>query len=76
MASNGSEIKEILANENTDFRRLYDTHRGYDSRLQQLSSRPYLSAQEELEISELKKKKLILKDQMHQMMEQFKDNRS
>ena len=71
MALSSSAIKEVLAKENIEFKKLYETHKSYEKRLDQLIRRPYLSTAEEMEISELKKKKLILKDQMLVMMEQY-----
>lgn len=71
MALSSSAIKEVLAKENIEFKKLYETHRSYDERLSLLNKRPFLSATEEMEIMELKKKKLILKDQMQVMMADY-----
>ena len=72
MAMSSSGLKETLAKENQEFKQLYDTHQSYEKRLDQLNGRPYLSSDEEFEILELKKKKLIIKDQMHVMIEQYR----
>lgn len=74
MAINSSDLKERLANESQEFKHLYDTHRSYDSRLSTLHSLPYLSADQEIEMMELKKKKLFLKDQMQEMLSQYQSN--
>ena len=62
------EISEILYQENSEYRNLSDEHRSLESRLQELSSHLYLSDSEKLEEITLKKKKLILKDRMQQLM--------
>ena len=59
MALSSSSIKEVLAKESLEFKKLYETHKDYDERLLYLNKRPFLSAAEEMEIMELKKKKLI-----------------
>lgn len=71
MAVSSSDMKERLAHESQEFKKLYETHKNYESRLMNLSSMPYLSADQELEIQELKKKKLHLKDQMQVMISEF-----
>ena len=58
------EIKARLLDENDDFRRLSDQHRGCDVRLSELARKAFLSGEEQLEERTLKKQKLWLKDQM------------
>ena len=72
MAIRSSAIKEVLTKENSEFKQLHETHQSYENRLNQLNSRHYLTADEEVEVSELKKKKLVLKDQMSFIMGQYK----
>jgi uncharacterized protein YdcH (DUF465 family) len=62
------EISEILYQENSEYRNLSDQHRSLEIRLQELSSHLYLSDSEKLEEITLKKKKLILKDRMQELM--------
>jgi uncharacterized protein YdcH (DUF465 family) len=50
-----------------ELRDLAIQHRGLDTRLHKLSSKPYRSASEELEEHALRKRKLALKDQMEQV---------
>lgn len=73
MAISSSALKEVLASKNNEFKQLYETHQSYEKRLEQLSGRPHLNSDEEMEVAELKKKKLFLKDQMYQMMEKYRD---
>ena len=61
-------LQEHLMATNEDFRRLASEHAGYARRLEELSARPYLSEQEQVEEIRLKKLKLRLKDQMQIMV--------
>jgi uncharacterized protein YdcH (DUF465 family) len=58
------EIKDILLQQDEEFRRLADEHRQFDQELKDLSSRKYLAPQDQLREVELKKRKLQLKDRM------------
>ena len=49
------------------YRDLASQHHALDTRLHELSSKPYLSASEELEEHTLKKRKLALKDRMERL---------
>jgi uncharacterized protein YdcH (DUF465 family) len=62
------EIKEQLMSSSPDFRRLAEEHHQYEGKLQEMHSRPHLSAQDHVEEITLKKKKLQLKDQMNSMI--------
>lgn len=72
MALNSSDIRDLLVKENNEFKRLHDQHQNYERRLDQLTKRSYLTTDEEFEISELKKKKLNLKDQMFAIIENYR----
>jgi len=58
------EVKELLARENDEFRRLQEKHRSFEERLTALNGKIFLSDQEKLETTKLKKEKLLLKDRM------------
>ena len=64
-------VKEYLRDNREDFRELFEKHQVYESELNQLTHRPYLSAQEQFRQTELKKKKLALKDQMQLMINDY-----
>jgi uncharacterized protein YdcH (DUF465 family) len=67
-----TEIKEFLMSTNEEFKRLAHQHHSYAQKLEQLSSQHYLTESEKLEEVQLKKKKLLLKDQMHAMISQYR----
>ena len=70
-AAEAQEAKHLLLQSNDQYRQLASQHHELDSRLHELSERHYLSATEELEEHDLKKKKLALKDQMEEIARQF-----
>ncbi|HVF55482.1 MAG TPA: DUF465 domain-containing protein [Pyrinomonadaceae bacterium] len=61
-------LKEELMVSNPEFRELAREHGRYEERLSELSALSYPSEEEQLEEVTLKKKKLALKDQMHEIM--------
>ena len=68
-------LKELLLRENTDFRGLYKEHQACEKRLENLRGKGFLTGVEELEVRELKKRKLALKDRMYLMMAEFRKAR-
>ena len=67
-----AELREQLMLENEEFRKLATEHQAYDRQLSQLSSRTHLTEAEQLEEITLKKKKLLLKDQMYSILQRYK----
>ncbi len=65
------QIKNDLIKENQTFRELARQHQTYEDRLSELSGLTYPSEDEILEETNLKKKKLILKDQMYSMIQNY-----
>lgn len=59
---------ERLTAESHDFRKLFEEHKRYDDELSALSARGFLSTDQQWRVSELKKLKLIVKDQMEAMI--------
>ena len=66
-----SLLKDLLARENEDFRRLADEHRACESELDRLRTAVCPSEADELAERDLKKRKLALKDRMYRMMADF-----
>jgi len=66
------ELKAHLMQTNETFRNLHSQHHEYDVLVDELESKPSLSAEEEIEEHRLKKLKLRLKDQMEQMMSEYR----
>lgn len=60
--------KAELLRDNDEFQRLNQQHHEYDDRLHALTEKLVLSDEEQREESELKKKKLQLKDRMAAMV--------
>ncbi len=57
---------------NEKFRHLMDQHHEYDRLVQVLEAKPNLTAAEEVEEHRLKKLKLRLKDEMEQIVSEYK----
>ena len=67
-----SELREQLLKDNAEYRKLAAEHQSYDDQLEDLSSKHYLSEEEQIQEKMLKKKKLMLKDQMYQMVQRIR----
>ena len=66
------EIKAHLMQTNESFRSLMDRHHEYDVLVERLESKPTLSAEEEIEEHRLKKLKLRIKDEMEQIVSEYR----
>jgi uncharacterized protein len=67
-----AELRDQLLKENEEYRRLAAEHQSYDDQLEDLSNKHFLSEEEQIQEKTLKKKKLILKDQMYQMVQRIR----
>jgi uncharacterized protein YdcH (DUF465 family) len=67
------DLKHLLIETNQEFRELASKHHVLDDRLHELEAKHYLSDAEQFEEISLKKRKLLLKDQMEMML---RDHRS
>jgi uncharacterized protein YdcH (DUF465 family) len=68
MAVDTHELRDRLIETDHEFRDLAARHHDLDSRLHELSSRPFLSEPDQLEETQLKKQKLRLKDKMEDIV--------
>ena len=67
-----AELQEQLLKDNEEYRRLAAEHQYYDDQLENLTNKHFLNEEEKLQEKTLKKKKLILKDQMYSMLQQVR----
>lgn len=66
------EIQEILMQENEEFKRLFQKHRELDAHLLDMSKKPYLTSDEEIEKKRMQKEKLMKKDKMAELIREYK----
>ncbi len=64
MSNRTADIQHILSAEDQEFRRWLDEHHACESRLSELAAKSQVTIEEEIEEKTLKKRKLLLKDQM------------
>jgi uncharacterized protein YdcH (DUF465 family) len=64
MPDRTADIQRILSTEDEEFRRWLEEHHACESRLSELASKAQVTTEEEVEEKTLKKRKLLLKDQM------------
>lgn len=72
MERNLEELKAHLMETDDEFRRLATEHAQFKKRVEDLESRPYLSEDEKLEETRLKKLKLRIKDQMTEILNRYR----
>ncbi|MBN1571242.1 MAG: DUF465 domain-containing protein [Acidobacteria bacterium] len=72
LAISESELREQLLKDNAEFRRLATEHQHYSNQLDDLMNKHFLSEEEQLQEKTLKKKKLMLKDQMYSMVQKVR----
>jgi len=65
------EVKDILIKENPTFKELVNQHQSYEKRLTELADLSYPSEEELQEETALKRKKLVIKDEMYNMMNEY-----
>ena len=68
-------IKELLMETDEEFNQLAAQHHRLEDRLDQLTSKSYLSEPEQLESVTLKKQKLQLKDRMEDILRRHRQSR-
>ncbi len=67
-----AELKAHLMQTNEKFRQLADQHHEYKRKVEALEAKPALTTEEELEEHRLKKLKLHIKDEMEQILSEYK----
>jgi uncharacterized protein YdcH (DUF465 family) len=67
-----AELRQQLLSEDEEFKRLAAEHQSYDEQLELLTRRHHLSEEERIRERTLKKKKLLLKDQMYSIVERYR----
>ena len=61
---NDQEVREVLLQQDQEYRRLAVQHQNYEIRLRELTGHPYPTGDDEFEKARIKKMKLQVKDQM------------
>ncbi len=67
-----AELRQQLLSRDEEFKRLAAEHQSYDEQLEQLSRRHHLTDAERMQEITLKKRKLMLKDQMYTMVQKYR----
>ena len=67
-------VKIELLKKNPIFRDLVQQHQDFEKRLSELAELTYPNDDELLEEATLKKKKLVIKDEMYSMMQEYSTN--
>ena len=65
------ELYERISKENVEFKRLFDEHIRLEQDLEALYSLKYFPPEVEVKIKEIKKKKLLGKDKMEQILASY-----
>ena len=68
MNAESSDLREMLLKTDAEFHTLAEKHHQLEDRLNELTSRHYLSEPEQVEEATLKKRKLQLKDRMEDIL--------
>jgi uncharacterized protein YdcH (DUF465 family) len=64
-------VKIELSKKSPKFRDLFEQHQNFEKRLDELAKLTYPNDEELLEEATLKKKKLLVKDEMYSMMQEY-----
>jgi len=72
MSTKVEELIERLMRENEEFAKAKQAHAELAKRVDELESKAFLTPQDDLELKTLKKKKLVFKDQMERMLQQYR----
>ena len=72
MTTKEEELIERLMRENEQFLNAKQAHNQLAKQLEELEKKPFLTPQDEMEIKIIKKRKLVLKDQMEKILVQYR----
>lgn len=72
--SNTADIQRLLSTEDPQFREWIEEHHRCENRLNELCSKKEVSVDEEVEEKTLKKRKLLLKDQMAERIRSYENS--
>ncbi|MGD2086809.1 MAG: hypothetical protein PVH61_11565 [Candidatus Aminicenantes bacterium] len=73
---NDQKIKEILVKQNEHFKHLNLKHQQFDQRLNELNNRKFKTEREWIELRNLKKHKLRIKDSMQKYIFEYRKNKT
>lgn len=73
---NDQKIKEILVKQNEHFKHLNLEHQQFDQQLKELSNRKFKTERDWIELCDLKKHKLRIKDSMQKYIFEYRKNRT
>ncbi len=74
MSEKKDDVHLRLKVENEEYRRLSEKHSAFEKRLEELQEKYFLSEAEKIEEKNIKKQKLLLKDRMESIKQQYKKN--
>ena len=72
MTADPQDLKNLLLQNDEEYRQLAEKHHELEDRLHDLSSKHYLSEPEQVEQVTLKKRKLQLKDRMEDILRRYR----
>ncbi len=72
MAAHDEELIQKLMKEDEEFSKAKRTHTELSKELEQLEQKPFLTPQDEMDIKVLKKKKLVYKDRMEEILAKYR----
>ena len=68
------ESKNLLIEKDPEINQIYLSHQECETALMEFQGKHYLSEEEELQVKEIKRKKLALKDQMQLIISNYKES--
>ena len=73
MGKQDDPLKQELIASDDRFRTLFEEHQGFERRLEELRDKSLLSEEDELEEKQIKRQKLLLKDQMESILRSHRE---